>query len=72
MEKNLPKLTINVQELSELLGISVPSAYNLIKLPGFPAVRLSPRRVVIPLDALNRWLNDPLKQLENTVENPNN
>jgi excisionase family DNA binding protein len=63
MEK-LPKLTINVKELSELLGISEPSAYNLIKLPGFPAVRLSPRRVVIPLDALNRWLNDPLRQTD--------
>ena len=62
MNKIEKKLTIDVPELAKLLGISKPTAYELIKREGFPAVRVSARRTVIPLEALNRWLNDPVNQ----------
>lgn len=51
------KLTYSVEELSKSLGISKPVAYELIKREGFPAIRVSERRIVIPVDALRSWLN---------------
>ena len=51
------KLTLSVDELAQELGISKPLAYDLIKRDGFPAVRISERRIIIPIDALRSWLN---------------
>ena len=50
------KLVPNVEELSEVLGISRPVAYELIKKNGFPAIRVSERRIIIPVEGLCRWL----------------
>lgn len=50
------KLVLNVDEMSALLGISKPTAYELIKREGFPAVRVSERRIIIPVEGLYRWL----------------
>lgn len=52
------KVAINVKELAAMLGISIPRAYDLTKQEGFPAIRISERRIIIPTEALNRWLND--------------
>ena len=41
-----------------MLGISEPRAYDLTKREGFPAIRVSERRIIIPVDALNRWLSE--------------
>ena len=51
------KVAVNVPEMAKMLGISVPRAYDLTKREGFPAIRVSERRIIIPVDALNRWLN---------------
>lgn len=51
------KMTLSVDELAQELGISKPLAYDLIKRDGFPSVRVSERRIVIPVDALRSWLN---------------
>lgn len=51
------KLTVTVPEMAKLLGVSRPLAYELAKRDGFPAVRLSERRIVIPVDKLHEWLN---------------
>ena len=50
------KLTVSVEEMANMLGISRPVAYELTHREGFPAVRVSERRVIIPLDSLKRWL----------------
>ncbi len=52
------KAAINVPELAAMLGISVPRAYDLTRREGFPAIRVSERRIIIPVEALNRWLYD--------------
>jgi excisionase family DNA binding protein len=52
------KAAVNVHELAEMLGISIPSAYDLVKRDGFPAIRVTERRIIIPVEALNRWLNE--------------
>lgn len=51
------KLTLSVDELAQELGISKPLAYELAKREGFPSIRISERRILIPLDALRAWLN---------------
>ncbi len=50
------KLAINVPELAKMLGVSRPVAYELTKREGFPAIRVSERRIIIPVDKLNEWL----------------
>ena len=50
------KLVLNVAELAAELGISKPTAYELIKREGFPAVKVSERRTIIPVEALKLWL----------------
>ena len=52
------KLTISVDEMASMLGISRPVAYELVKRDGFPAVRVSERRIIVPVEALKRWLNE--------------
>lgn len=52
------KLVLNVKELAGVLGVSEPTAYELTRRVGFPAVRVSERRIVIPVDGLRRWLED--------------
>lgn len=50
------KLVLSVHELADTLGISRPVAYELTKKNGFPAVRVSERRIIIPVEGLCRWL----------------
>ena len=52
----MEKLTYTVKEAAEAIGVSLPIAYELCSQEGFPAVRVSSKRIVIPVDALNAWL----------------
>ena len=52
----MEKLSISVDEMAKMLGISRPVAYELTRREGFPVVRVSERRIVIPLDGLKAWL----------------
>ena len=52
----MEKRTISVQELSYQLGISLPKAYELVKKPGFPTIRIG-TRILIPIDAFQEWLS---------------
>ena len=53
---NGDKLVLNVEELAEVLGVSRPVAYELTRKSGFPAIRISERRIVIPVEGLRKWL----------------
>ena len=53
--KIMEKTTISVQELSSQMGISLPKAYELVKTPGFPSIRIG-TRILIPIDAFREWL----------------
>ena len=46
---------MSVQELSAQMGISLPKAYELVKTPGFPTIRIG-ARIVIPTEAYKEWL----------------
>lgn len=47
----MEKTTMSVQELSAQMGISLPKAYELVKSPGFPTIRIG-TRILIPVE----WL----------------
>lgn len=49
------KTTMSVQELSAQMGISLPRAYELVKTPGFPTIRIG-ARILIPIEAYKEWL----------------
>lgn len=51
----MEKTTISVQELSAQMGISLPKAYELVKTPGFPIIKVG-TRILIPIDAYREWL----------------
>ena len=46
---------MSVQELSAQMGISLPKAYELVKKPGFPVIRVG-TRILIPVEAFKEWL----------------
>lgn len=51
----MEKTTISVQKLSAQIGISLPKAYELVKAPGFPTIRIG-ARILIPIEAYKEWL----------------
>lgn len=52
----MERSTMSVQELSTRMGISLPKAYELVKRPGFPVLRIG-TRILIPVDSFNVWLS---------------
>lgn len=55
------KLTYSVNEVAALLGVSRTVAYRLANTPGFPAISVGKRKI-IPVVALNRWLDEQAQQ----------
>lgn len=58
MEATREKMTVTVEEMAALLGISRSVAYQLVKEQGFPSIRVSDRRLIIPKKSLERWLDE--------------
>ncbi len=50
-------VTLNVEDVAVVLGISRKVAYALAKRRDFPAVRVGERRMVIPRDKFLLWLD---------------
>ena len=51
----MEKTTMSVQELAAQMGISLPKAYELVKTPGFPTIRVG-TRILIPIEVYREWL----------------
>jgi excisionase family DNA binding protein len=49
------KSVLSVQELAQQMGISLPKAYELVKEPGFPTIRIG-TRIMIPTEGFRDWL----------------
>ena len=49
------KQTMSVRELAAQMGISLPKAYQLVKEPDFPVIRIG-SRILIPVDVFREWL----------------
>ena len=52
----MEKMVLSVKEMSQRLGISMPTAYALTERPGFPVVRIGAKKV-IPVKDLEVWLS---------------
>ena len=50
-----PKVTLTVRDMADLLGISMPKAYELTHQPGFPVIRVG-RKALINKDMLLAWM----------------
>ncbi|MDO4187776.1 MAG: excisionase [Lachnospiraceae bacterium] len=64
----MEKTTISVQELSAQMGISLQKAYELVKSPGFPTIRVG-TRILVPVEGYRNWL---LKQSGDDTEDASN
>ncbi|MCL2046123.1 MAG: helix-turn-helix domain-containing protein [Oscillospiraceae bacterium] len=59
---NKEKLTYTMAEVSQLLSLGRNRTYELLKRPDFPAIWVSPRRVVVPISALESWLDSQIEK----------
>lgn len=51
------RLALKPAEVGQLLGIGRNRAYDLCRRPGFPAIRVGENSIIVPVDALRRWLD---------------
>lgn len=54
----MDQASLTRQEVKELLGCCTSTVDRLIRMGDVPSVRLSPRRIIIPPPAFERWLED--------------
>lgn len=58
-EKSIPpRIAISVPEAAQVIGISVPNAYNLVRAGILPAKKIG-KRWVVSVKALEAWINEP-------------
>lgn len=60
------KNTLTVDELAVWLGISRPKAYELTEQVDFPVLRVG-RRKLVPISALERWVDEQVSGGRNDV-----
>ena len=51
----MQKMALNVQEVSQMLGVGTNAAYDLFKREDFPSIRVG-KRIVVPVEGLQEWL----------------
>lgn len=51
------KLTYSVAEAAKCLGVAESTMYTIIKMDGFPLLKLGGRRL-IPIKGFERWIED--------------
>ena len=51
----MDKTMMSVAELAMQMGISLPKAYELVKQPDFPTIRVG-TRILIPVAGYQEWL----------------
>ncbi len=50
-------LFLNAETVAKALGVSISSGYELMREPGFPALRVG-NRIVIPKERFIQWVNE--------------
>ena len=56
MQETTTKRTTTVEGTAHILGISRAAAYEGVRRGFIPAIRVSPRRLVVSLDAIEKLL----------------
>ena len=47
---------LTVEQMAKSMGISRTKAYELVHQEDFPAIKVTERRIIIPKDHLDKWL----------------
>ena len=53
--------TLKVDQISMILGISKAGAYQLVKSPGFPCIRIN-KRLIVPRDKFFSWYDKKIDE----------
>ncbi len=56
----MEKLTLSASEAAQVIGISRPRMYQLMKVKGFPTVQVG-RRLLVSRKGLERWVEEQSK-----------
>lgn len=62
------KIALTVQETADLLSVSVPTVYKLVKRGDFPALKIG-GRTLVSRGRLIDWVNTQSLQLEDMGQN---
>lgn len=62
------KIALTVQETADLLSVSVPTVYKLVKRGDFPALKIG-GRTLVSRGRLIDWVNTQSVQLEDMGQN---
>ena len=54
--ENLP-LALNAKQISEILNISLPNVYEIFRRKDFPAIKISPKRIIVEKNQFKKWLD---------------
>lgn len=52
----MERMTYNMKEAAEVVGVSEVLTRRIAKMPGFPVFRVG-KRVLIPKEELKQWIN---------------
>lgn len=52
-----PKLTYSVPEAAEVLGVSRSKMYELVKIQGFPTLKIG-GRLLVSVKGLEKWIEE--------------
>ena len=53
-------LMLNAKQIGDVFGISISSAYELMREDGFPSIRIG-NRLIVPKDKLIAWIERQVK-----------
>lgn len=63
-------MTLTVEEMADELNISHPTAYELVREPNFPSLKIK-KRILVNRQGLQRWLDaqsgKPLSDVEDSA-----
>lgn len=53
---------LTMAEVADRLGVALNTVRNLVSTGNLPSIRVSPRRIVIPVKSFELWLEERAKQ----------
>lgn len=54
---NRPKLTYSVPEAAKVLGVSASKMYEVVRIKGFPTIRVG-TRLLVSVKGLENWIEE--------------
>ena len=61
MKAELERKVYTVPEVARIIGVCSKLAYQMVTAGKLPCIRISDKKVVIPKDALEKWLVDSVQ-----------